>query len=273
MALALIVRSEHEELFIEQGVANKFFFYVGGIATLTLIVNATTSQMLLIKLGLIKEDDSNMSKSLLNQAKFQIRERLLVDSESLAAHKYDKSFDGKLKESDFLEYNSLLSSRQDSLADSLRTMSTTAKTNRFFGISDETNNPMANGSSNANGDSPLNPEVVTYCRQMLLESCRVKYWDFIEDGFLPRTDSVTQSLLYSIDSGLRRAGFQARRDWDSLMKNMKIHPIVKVVMNFISNRIPVSWGWLHRFGDHMETENVYFKVIYCECRSFNLVIS
>jgi len=259
MALALIVRSEWHEMGISQNRANKFFFYVGGMATLTLVVNATTAQMLLVKLGLLKEDDSLMSKSLLNQAKFQIRERLQEDCKQLSAHKYDASFDGKLNESDFTKYNTLLSTHENSMAESLRSLSSHAKANRFFGI-DDTNNPMTNGMADTKGESPLNPEVVTYCRQMLLESCRVKYWDFIEDGFLPRTDTVTQSLLYSIDSGLRRADFQARRDWDSLMKNMKIPSFVKRVLDFIRDYVPEDWDRVHRFGDRIETDNVYFKV-------------
>ena len=260
MALALIVRDEHEELGISSALSNKFFFYVGGIATITLILNATTSQMLLVKLGLLKEDDSNMSKSLLNQAKFQIRERLMVDSENLAAHKYDSSFEGQIMEADYLQFNTLLNTRENSLADNIRSMSISEQsTNRFFGISDEHGNPLHNGGATTK-ESPLNIDVITYCRQMLLESCRVKYWDFIEDGFLPRQSGVTQSLLYSIDSGLRRADFQPRRDWDSLVKNMLLNPMLKRIVNFIRDYIPHEWTTLHRFGDRLETEKIYFKV-------------
>lgn len=265
MALALIVRDEHEELGISAHLANKFFFYIGGIAAITLILNATTAQRLLVKLGLLKEDDSSMSKSLLNQAKFQIRERLQQDSENLAAHKYDPSFEGRIRESDYLEFNSLLNSRDDSLAQSIRSMSVATKQNFFFGISGENSNPLNvnplnGGVGELTAEALLNPEVVSYCRQMLLESCRVKYWDFIEDGFLPRKESVTQSLLYSIDSGLRRADFQARRDWDSLMKNMLMHPLQKRVVDFIRDYVPTGWTALHRFGDAAETNMVYFKV-------------
>lgn len=263
MALALIVREEHEELGISKKIANRFFFYIGGIATLTLVVNATTAQMLLVRLGLLKEDDSTMSKSLLNQAKFQIRERLLVDSESLVDHKYDSSFEGKISEADYLKFNTLLSSRENSLAENIRTMSITGQSNRFFGISDDNGGENANPLNNSNKtsrESPLNSEVITYCRQMLLESCRVKYWNFIEDGFLPRQNSVTQSLLYSIDSGLRRADFQARRDWDSLVKNMRMYAPLKLLVDAIRNYVPLGWTWLHRFGDRTETEKIYFKV-------------
>ncbi len=38
--------------------ASKLFFYVGGIATLTLLINATTAKKLLVMLGLLGNDSS-----------------------------------------------------------------------------------------------------------------------------------------------------------------------------------------------------------------------
>ena len=254
MALALIVRDEHEELGISAHMSNKFFFYIGGMATITLILNATTSQRLLIKLGLLKEDDSAMTKSLLNQAKFQIKERLSADAETLAGHNYDESFQGKLAEIDYLQFNTLLGSRQESVVDESMLSS-----HDFFGLSNVSNiNPLQNVHGQ---ERPLNEDVITFCRRMLLERCRVKYWDFIEDGFLPRSDSVTQALLYSIDSGLRRASFQARRDWDSLLKNMAMNPVLEWLVNFIREHVPVTCTTLHEYGDRAETERIYFKVV------------
>ena len=51
MALALIVYKNGPEDI--QSDTSELFFYVGGIAALTLVINATTAKSLLLKLGLL----------------------------------------------------------------------------------------------------------------------------------------------------------------------------------------------------------------------------
>ena len=58
MTLALIVQSEKHEENISNKDSDRIFFFVGGIAALTLLINATTANRLLDYLGLLSEDTS-----------------------------------------------------------------------------------------------------------------------------------------------------------------------------------------------------------------------
>jgi NhaP-type Na+/H+ or K+/H+ antiporter len=70
MALALIVEKHRDES-DSRDQAPRLFFYVGGIAALTLIVNATTAQWLLLKLGLMGQQSIEQ-----DMVVTQIRKRL-----------------------------------------------------------------------------------------------------------------------------------------------------------------------------------------------------
>lgn len=69
MALGLIV--EHDCPDHLQKETSRMFFYIGGIATLTMVINATTAQQLLVYLGLLGNDTAE--KNLVMQ---QIKKRL-----------------------------------------------------------------------------------------------------------------------------------------------------------------------------------------------------
>jgi hypothetical protein len=60
MALGLAVFGERELLRLEKQTADKFFFFVGGICTLTLLINALTAPYLLDALGLILTTNSSV---------------------------------------------------------------------------------------------------------------------------------------------------------------------------------------------------------------------
>ena len=69
MALALLVeRNCPDDLHDE---TSRLFFYVGGIAALTMIINATTANSMLVYLGLLGNDSAE--KNLVMQ---QIKKRL-----------------------------------------------------------------------------------------------------------------------------------------------------------------------------------------------------
>ena len=73
MALALIVeKSGPDDLSKE---TSRMFFYVGGIAALTLIFNATTSKQLLVYLGLLGNDSAEKSL-VMNQIKKRLKTRM-----------------------------------------------------------------------------------------------------------------------------------------------------------------------------------------------------
>jgi hypothetical protein len=73
MALALIVeRSGPDDMHKE---TSRMFFYVGGIAALTLVINATTANQLLVYLGLLGNESAEKSL-VMNQIKRRLRRRL-----------------------------------------------------------------------------------------------------------------------------------------------------------------------------------------------------
>jgi len=82
MALALIVQSNRTagEANISKSDASKLFFFVGGIAALTLIINATTAQMVLQYLGLLKEADED-KLLVMDQIRKSLKRRVLKQVE------------------------------------------------------------------------------------------------------------------------------------------------------------------------------------------------
>lgn len=80
MALALIVKNSNEIYAESEEDLSRMFFYVGGIAALTLIINATLAQNVLTKLSLV--GDESIEKALvMNQIKKRLRKKinLLID--------------------------------------------------------------------------------------------------------------------------------------------------------------------------------------------------
>jgi len=51
--LSLVVDINYDQLGISKKDANRQFFYIGGIATLTLIINASFAEKILLALGMI----------------------------------------------------------------------------------------------------------------------------------------------------------------------------------------------------------------------------
>jgi succinylglutamate desuccinylase len=73
MALGLIV--EHNCPDHLQRETSRMFFYVGGVAALTMIINATTANQLLVYLGL-KGNDSAERNLVMQQIKKRLKRRM-----------------------------------------------------------------------------------------------------------------------------------------------------------------------------------------------------
>jgi len=81
MALALIVYKNGPE--DQQAETSRLFFFVGGIAALTLIINATTAKSLLFKLGLLGGDSAE-KELVMEQIKKKLKKQLSVVFASIA---------------------------------------------------------------------------------------------------------------------------------------------------------------------------------------------
>ena len=76
MTLALIVQSDMNEAHISSKDADRVFFFVGGIAALTLLINATTANKLLDYLGLLSEDTSLDKVAVMYQIRKKLRRKM-----------------------------------------------------------------------------------------------------------------------------------------------------------------------------------------------------
>ena len=75
IVLALIVEINREQLDLSKEDADRFFFFIGGIATLTLLINATLAKNVLDYLGLIGKETSDKTL-VLRQIRKRLRNRL-----------------------------------------------------------------------------------------------------------------------------------------------------------------------------------------------------
>jgi NhaP-type Na+/H+ or K+/H+ antiporter len=67
----------------------------------------------------------------------------------------------------------------------------------------------------------LSPDLLAYVRGIFLEIVRVKYWQHIDRGKLPRLSHSAQYLLYSVDVGLDEVrNIDGLQDWPSLEQHV-----------------------------------------------------
>ena len=258
VALSLVVYGHNEELGMSTGDADKVFFYAGAVATLTLIVNATTAQAVLWRLGLLKDEDSAYDLSQLNNVRVRLHHELMEDlsmletgirfgdvisSESFCAIGYD------VKTEDIVRHVTLLRDHDEAMDD------TTEHLSKQLALM--CRNTSMNDMVQDETGRFLHPEILAYYRTRFLESCRAKYWQYVEESKLPRNAPVTQTLLYSIDSALRRVNIDGQRDWNFLKREMKPNEVLAFLQGHavLGNTSPVLW--LHKYS---ETRRMYFMV-------------
>lgn len=132
--------------------------------------------------------------------------------------------------------------------------STVAGTNvPFSGMNEERRARYSNMSSlldpTKRKNNQINAEMLSHVRTVFLEIVRVKYWNLIEGGKLPRHCRSAQFLLYSVDVGLD----QAQHNPTSLLEQQELPEFSdglgdwKVIEDDI-NGIP----WFHRLLAFME---------------------
>lgn len=239
---------------------DRLFFYCGGIAAMTLFINATTAKLLLKKLGLIGKH--SIEKNLVVTS---IKRKLLKHMEEVALKLSEKYSDSHLQEAKAAI--SLLNEEDDeheSQGNSFSAISTKIWRGSDVDRGSTTNNPVlstierpSNSEERATVSRPsrfsvsvqkndanfaqlsrvnnflhgLNrttqqnqvvPEVLSYVRSVFLEIVRAQYWHEIESGRLPRLSHSAQFLLYSIDVGLDHLEeTSGAQDWTCIKKEIE----------------------------------------------------
>jgi hypothetical protein len=121
------------------------------------------------------------------------------------------------------------------------------------------------------GERPvLIQEVLSSVRAVFLEIVRVKYWEYIESGKLPRLSKSTQTLLYTVDVGCdeveRKDG---ARDWVCLEQELDgPWPVAKALM-ILEQRVPFCFPeWtsymLSRHEARLDKRSVYTLTSFIE---------
>ncbi|RYY84561.1 hypothetical protein EON63_08990, partial [archaeon] len=79
-------------------------------------------------------------------------------------------------------------------------------------------------------------DVLYYVRGVFLEIVRVRYWQFIEEGRLPRLSFSAQFLLYTIEKGLDEVEHEGGvRDWRCIQKEISNTPMYESLLrNYIT---------------------------------------
>jgi NhaP-type Na+/H+ or K+/H+ antiporter len=264
MALALIVQSEaEEEDHIHESQTKKFFFFIGGLAALTLIINATTAQHLLEFLGLLKLESPD-KVLVMEQIKKRLKNYLLKQSKVISKNL-------KIGDTDrILEYNTLLSNADlfHRLSVAGGRLSGAPLTGSPFrqSIGPGGSGDYGRSFSRRTSRSPLLADLLCYVRTIYLDIIRVEYWRMIHEGKLPRKSYAIQTLLYSIDYGLDNVDLKNLQDWIWISSELNESYLIKLLTSVTSTCCPSSnsssssSSSLHYLLDVLESRNQEFQI-------------
>lgn len=205
IALSLIVQDDELEKWIPRQDRDRVFFFVGGIAALTLIINASTSQLILELAGL--HTSSNPDKPLvMKQINDRLKERLQTDVRHIQQSLRITS------QEEIYKYNSLLTLPSESVH------------NVMLNISQH-------GLELGLDQNEVSAELLGYIRHVFLDIVRGNYLQAIEEGRLPRISSATQCLLYSIDMASNDSLSGCLKDWEIIESQLSQPSYLHIFVN------------------------------------------
>ena len=285
--LGLIILAEHEEIGLSEEEADRAFFYIAGVASLTLLLNATMANFVLQKLGLL--DDSNIpgARMTVNQVSHRLRTEVLTEIENSVRRQHTNT---GIHWSDLIQYNTLLQKHdQDVVPTKEEAAQALQEVNELIPetdyMSDETE---AEHKAHERWKSAIKHEVKTlqlkklrqqevirsqyiaerqilaYCRSMFLSLLRVEYWELISSGKLPRNNAFsTQVLLYSVDIALDHAIESNLHDWPYVRSQSIFSSqynasyFYKILIQYIGRYLPAS---LLKYLQHLGAQELYLQV-------------
>lgn len=235
IALSLIVQDDNLEKWIPRQDRDRVFFFVGGIAALTLIINASTSQLILELAGL--HTNSNPDKPLvMKQINDRLKERLEEDVKHIQQSLRIAS------QEEIYKYNTLLTLPSESVHNVMLNLS-------------------QHGLEAGLAQEEVSADLLGYIRHVFLGIVRGNYLQAIEEGRLPRISSATQSLFYSIDMASNDALNGCLKDWDILENLLSQPSYLHVLVNQLK-KIPIGIfdQFLEYCDDRLTCENEELRV-------------
>jgi len=88
------------------------------------------------------------------------------------------------------------------------------------------------------------PELLAYVRSTFLSMVRVRYWNDIERGKIPRKSKAGKFLLYSVEVGIDEAHLGSdlgMRDWVCIEEKLNHHPLEIRVLQYWEDHTPNHW--------------------------------
>lgn len=264
MALGLAVFGERELLNLEKKTADKFFFFIGGICTLTLLINALTAPYLLDVLGLILTTNSSVEfGSIQKKVDHQLKLALEKEIEKFAVRANHNG------------HGSGGHNGHDSHVDSVSTHFPVdpEEIKRHISLFDapeasSVHSPTAiRRIARLNSTEPrltIHGHLVTsdrrliYCRHMFLTILRAQYWKSIHEGRIPRNEKVAQCLLYSVDHSIHNTT-EALSDWDVVCREISTPMWWDQLDRYLVSVTP-EWFSLHNLGLSENAENTYDRI-------------
>jgi len=235
------VLGEHDALGLTQDEADRVFFFIAGIASLTLLINASFAGWVLESLGLLNDSYAAGKYMTDNQVVNRLREQIMSEVEQTV---YRHHIDTSIHWSDLIQYNTLLQKHEEGITPTTEEaqLAVQEMLDKEI-ISDASEAPTK---AQARWKAAVNSQILSfqsrkqqqlksikekyvaerqilaYCRSMFLSLLRVQYWEQISAGKMLRNNAFsTQILLYSVDVGLDHVWEPTLRDW-SYIKSQSI---------------------------------------------------
>lgn len=294
MALALLVKNS-KTLNISDSEASRLFFYVGGIAALTLIINATFAKNMLNWLGLL--DTNSVQKTLvIRKIKGKLRNKInqmiedlspqlgaqaieevrqscsLLREDDVDAEQVKVELD-RLSRVSYYSSNTINGSfnQQRSwwgwcmgeappivVKKRRNSISRSKSVAEVKGLVSKSLNSVNQRSNN----SGLIKALILYFRKIFLEIVRVKYWHLIESGTLPRLSHSAQYLLYTVDVGLDTSdSIDGFHDWTCVEAEISNKAWYHRLLHSVGQYSPAWLTWIHyfiaKFDARKEKRSVY----------------
>merc|ERR1719463_71366 len=164
---------------IDRTKSTRILFFVGGIAALTLLVNGSTTRYLLqyLKVGMT----TNLKEQMMKDVRSRMESRIKKELDNLAA---TNRFEG----ADVKAVQEALLPREEELP-----------------TIEELSEPV------------LDPERLTFLREIHMQVVRKAYQENIEDGTLSGLSSIVSTLVSSVDEALEEAQLETGlHDWEIL---------------------------------------------------------
>jgi NhaP-type Na+/H+ or K+/H+ antiporter len=222
---------------IEPGINNKIggqvMFHVGGVAALTLIINATTTGPLLRLLGLVKTDN------LLNRVSSKLNFRIIEDVKKTFAEELANSKDVRFFGANEVMVRGMVPMLQPEALAHLDAGDTSEDLHTGYQRHGMHSHILVFNERARD----IEWQLVQAFREVFLRVVHCRYWQGIQDGVVPRQLLVSRVLLHSTEEAMDNT-WESLKDWEIITKKLGINrtnqKVISAAERFLS-RLVDTW--------------------------------